>query len=191
MPVWLTQRGFDVFSKSNVATRIGLSLDAELVDVLERTPLSVEIGWTTEAQGADVLFSGFETEYSAQNMHGGLKLMHRVTSFIAPHLRIAGGASSVATRFTADSASLTREFESQSWVAFGMLGAGVSVSVPTRAVVQPAFAIEGGYLLSGSAALKLEPPSDAASSSLRTVGTTLGRFERSGPYLRIGLSIRY
>ncbi len=189
MPVWQTSRGYDLFSTNDISTRVGLSLDLDLVDVVEKTPLSVEAGWSTEARSETALGGQFLTELSAQNLHGGLKLRHQLLSFLAPHVRLAGGATSLSAKYTVTGGTAGGEFESQKWLAFASVGAGVTATLPAPLVVRPGLTIEGGYLVSESMPLRLEPNSGA--QSLATSGAALGTLERSGPYLRFGIFIRY
>lgn len=189
MPVWQTNKGFDLFSNNDVSTRIGLSLNAELGELAPKTPLLVELGWSTESQASKTLFGQFATELSAHNFHTGLKLMHRVLPFLAPHLRLAGGATWLRADYSVASSTTSREFENHEWLAFGMLGAGVTATVPTQVAVQPGLVVEGGYLLSSSMTLRLSPKENQ--NALVTSGATLGTLERSGPYLRFGIFIRY
>jgi hypothetical protein len=189
MPVWLTGAGYDLFSTNNVSTRIGLAADLELVDIAAKTPLSIEAGWSTESQSASSLGGELDAQMVAHNLHGGLKLQHRVLSFLAPHVRAAAGATSLGVDFSTLGTYGSREFSSHDWLAFGSVGAGVTATIPARFVLRPGLSVEGGYLFSGSMPLRLEPQSDA--QSITTSGAALGTLKRSGPYLRIGIFVRY
>jgi hypothetical protein len=189
MPVWQKNAGFDLFSTNDIAPRVGLLADLDLVHVTTKTPLSIELGWTTESYKDSVLASHLTTELVAHNFHGGLKLRHQILSFLAPHLHAGAGASWLRARYDFSGASVSRAFESHEWVAFGMVGGGVTATIPTGAVVQPGLVVEGGYLISGAMPLRLEPkPNDQA---IATTGATLGELGRSGPYLRFGVFLRY
>lgn len=188
MPVWQTSKGFDLFSSNDLSTRIGLTLDVEVAEVAASTWLAIEGGWSTESQGDPNFFGPFATDFVAQNFHGGVRLKHQVLHFLAPHVRLGAGATSMRNRFSTETA-VFGDFESHQWLAFGMIGGGVTAAIPTQALVQPGLLIEGGYLLSGSMPLRLEPTADE--NRMATSGATLGVLERSGPYLRFGLFIRY
>lgn len=187
MPVWQTGHGYDLFSKNDISTRIGLAADVELLDVVDRTPLAIEVGWSTESQSESSLGGALDADMTAQNLHGGLKVRHELFPFLSPHVHMAAGATRLKTEFSSTGAGVTRNFESHEWLAFGFVGAGVTASIPAPLVVRPGLSLEGGYLFSQSMPLRLEP----TWQGLATSGATLGTLERSGPYLRIGLFLRY
>lgn len=187
MPVWQTGAGYDLFSRNDISTRIGLAADVELLDIADRTPLAVEAGWSTESQSESSLDGALDAEMTAHNLHGGLKVRHELFSFLSPHLHVAAGATRLKTEFSTFGAGATRDFESHEWLAFGFAGAGVTASIPAPLVVRPGLSLEGGYLVSQSMPLRLEP----TWQGLATSGASLGTLERSGPYLRIGIFLRY
>ena len=188
MPVWLTNDGFDLFSDDDISTRLGLSASYDVFEVAPRTFMGLEVGWASESLTENELFAGFDTRFAAHNLHGAIQVRHQLWSVLAPYARLAAGASWLETNFSVQNETVTREYRTEKWVGFGSLGAGVSAMLPLHNVVAPGISVEGGYLISGSMPLRLDPEDGQV---IATSGATLGRLERSGPYLRFGLFCRY
>jgi len=188
MPVWQTSAGYDLFSSNDISTRVGVAADVDLFDVADKTPLSVEAGWSTESQTQLSLASQLEAKMAANNVHGGLKLRYQLLPFLAPHLHMAVGATSLKATY-AIKGGTNQQFESQEWLAFGFVGAGVTATIPAPLVVRPGVTLEGGYLVSESMPLRFEPGNSG--QLIPASGANLGTLARSGPYMRIGLFLRY
>jgi hypothetical protein len=189
MPVWQMSNGYDLFSTNDIATRIGLSAGYDVLDAAPKTPLGVEIGWSTESHGAGVLFRGFNTAFSAHNFHGGLKLRHQVLPFLAPHVSLLAGAARMETSFEVTSVDGVRAFETVKWTPFAMLGVGLAALAPVDNRVAFGASVEAGYSISGSMPLRFDPRE--ANGALPGAHASMGDYGRSGPYLRFGFFVRY
>jgi hypothetical protein len=189
MPVLQRSKGFDLFGTDDVSTRVGLVVERDLFNVARKTPLSVELGWNMDTQTESELFPGFRAELLASSVYAGAAARHQLLSFLAPHVHLGLGESWLRATFTANGTAGSREFESKKWATFGFLGAGVTVTLPTQIPLQFGLLAEGGYLVSASMPLRLEPKTEA--QQLASSGATLGSLDRSGPYLRFGVFARY
>lgn len=188
MPVWQKSNGFDLFSDKDISTRLGLSAAYDVVEITPRLPLSVELGWTSESLDSLPLAGALDTSFSASNFHGGIKARHQLLSFLAPYASASFGVSRAKVGFNPSPVDTERKFETVSWKPFGMLGAGLALMLPVENAVMLGVSAEGGYLLSGSVPLRLEP--HGSSDALPTSGANFGNLGRSGPYLRFGLFVR-
>lgn len=189
MPVWQLSNGFDFFSGQDTSTRMGVSAAYDLIDVTPKTPLSAELGWSTESQHEEALFEGFETAFRAQNVHAGINVRHQFWPFFAPYVTLGAGASAMKVQFTDAGSSGEREYKTSKWTAFGALGAGVSAMFPVEWVLMLGASVEAGYLVSGSMPLRLDP--EPVDQRLATKGASFGTLGRSGPYLRFGIFCRF
>jgi hypothetical protein len=194
--VWYTGPSFDFFSDHNNSTAPGVSIGyAVWVD----EPLSIvpEIGWSTNSVSAKGLFGGAisGTELASHNAYGGFSLRYGILSFLEAQLRLAAGASFLkATVQTNDGTTLQDNGVSP----FGTLGGGVTVHTPGGALETRsgalrsmvfALTVEGGYSLGGG--LDLTPVSTGDPGRIATESMSFGKLERSGPYVRTALGLRF
>jgi hypothetical protein len=195
--VWYTGKSFDFFSERNNSTVPGLSVGYA---VWMDAPLSLvpEIGWGTNTVSQDGLFGGAigRTELLSHNAYGGLSLRYGILSFLEAHARVAGGASFIEASMSPGGAA--SRFEDSVVSPYGSLGAGVNLHSPAGVLetrsgglrsVLAGLTFEGGYQLGGSVALTPKPADDPG--RIPTTYMSLGSLERSGPYFRTSLVVRF
>lgn len=195
--VWYTGRSFDFFSEHNNATSPGVSLGYALwMD--DPVSLVPEIGWSTNTVSEENLFGGAisHTELQWHNVYGGLSLRFAIISFLETHARVAGGVSFVDATVRTGTASA--EFENTGVSPFGSVGAGFTVHSPGGALetnsgsfrtLVAGLTFEGGYQL--GSALDITPTPTGDSGRIPTTYSSFGMLERSGPYLRTSLVLRF
>ncbi|HMA97752.1 MAG TPA: hypothetical protein VKP30_33935 [Polyangiaceae bacterium] len=188
MPVWQLSKGFDFFSDQDISRRVGLAAGYDLLELTPKTAVSVDLGWSTESLRDEALFQGFETFFRAHNLQAGVSVRHHLSRYFAPYAAVSLGASAMKVKFTSTDSSREREYETTQWAPFGTLGLGVATMLPIELLMLGASA-EGGYLISGSMPLRLEP--ELEGQRLTTKGASLGTLGRSGPYLRFAIFCRF
>ncbi|HEX7669670.1 MAG TPA: hypothetical protein VF395_08815 [Polyangiaceae bacterium] len=195
--MWFTRRSYDLFSKDDVAENTGLSLGYA---VWNDGPWSVvpEIGFGVDSQSASGLFQGAidSTELDTKRYYGGVSAHYQLLSFLDPHVRVAAGASVIDVALTPGSAgtSLTDTKTSP----FASLGGGFTLhtragtfetrSGALRSVVF-GLALEGGYVF--AKAVSLTPAPEHASGRIPVTDATIGKLDRSAPYIRASLVVRF
>jgi hypothetical protein len=115
-------------------------------------------------------------------------------TFLAPHLRLAGGASLFELQLDGNNFQ-----ESDSAVSgFGSLGAGFLLHTPARsfetrsgkyASLSFGLLLEGGYALRSPVDFALRTVRDQR--AIDVVNARLGRLDLSGPYIRTSLVVRF
>jgi len=195
--VWYTGKSYDFFDDHNNATSAGLSA-GYAVWIDEPVSLVPELGWSTHTATASDLFGGAiqRTELREHNGYAGLSLRYGIFSFLEAHARFAGGLSFLKASLQPGGASPLLEDTGVS--PFGSLGAGFNVHSPAGALetrsgslrtVVAGLTFEGGYQLGGSVDLAPVPDGDAGRVATRYA--SLGSLERSGPYFRTSLVVRF
>jgi hypothetical protein len=195
--VWYTGKSFDFFSDRNNATSPGVSIGYA---VIFDEPLSIvpEIGWSTNKESASNLFGGAitKTELASQTGYASLSLRLGILSFLETHARVAGGLSFLDA--TVQTTGATGELEAKESSPFGSIGGGFTLHTPAglletrsggfRSVVA-GITVEGGYVMGGS--VDLNPTPTGEPGRIATTQMPLGTLERSGPYVRTALSVRF
>jgi len=194
--VWYTGPSFDFFSEKNNSTSPGVSLGYSLW-IAEPLSIAPEIGWGTNTVSQDGMFGGAitRTELKSQDAYGGLSVRYGLLSFLETHVRVAGGASVIDALVEP---SLSSSLEASTVAPFGTLGGGLSLHSSAGALetrsgalrsVLAGITIEGGYRLGGD--LDLTPTPTADAGRIPTTYMSLGKLERSGPYVRTSLVVRF
>lgn len=195
--VWYTGPSFDFFSERDAATSPGLSLGYSLW-IAEPLSLVPELGWGTNEVSEDGLFGGAisRTKLKSHNVYGGLSLRYGLVSFLDTHVRVAGGASIIDT--SVEPSGMSPGLETEGVAPYGTLGGGLSLHSPAGALetatgglrsVVAGITVEGGYQLGSDLDVTPTPTGDAG--RIPTTYLSLGKLERSGPYLRTSLVVRF
>jgi len=195
--VWYKDKSFDFFSDHDNATSPGVSVGYSIW--LDKSLAIVpEIGWSMSSQSASGLFGGAinRTELKAQRAYAGASLRLGLLSFLGAHARVAGGASFLDATVQPSSPNTTLEDTGMS--SFVSFGGGLTVHSPAGALETQSgslrsllfgVTVEGGYELGGSVDLTPVPTGDTG--RIATEYMKLGTLERSGPYFRSSLVVRF
>lgn len=195
--IWYTRKSFDLFSDHDNATTPGVSV-GYTIRFDERAALVPEIGWGTSSQSASGLFGGSiaSTELSAQRVYGGASFRYGILSVLDAHARVAGGASFLHAKVEPGGSDPALEDSGTS--PFVSVGGGITLHSPAgffetdggglRSVVA-GLTVEGGYELGGSVDITPTPTGDTG--RIATKYMTFGTLERSGPYVRTSLVVRF
>jgi hypothetical protein len=151
------------------------------------------------AAGASFRSQAYDSDDAYQLQHSTVQaeLLARlvVTSWWMPHLRAAVGG--VVTRFESRDASAVTEYEDRDAGVASTFGAGFTLSTPRRlfetrggrlSSLAVGVLVEGGYTLAKAATLAAKP---TESSEITRATFSLGKLERSAPYLRIMGVLRF
>jgi len=180
-PLWLRSRGYDLFSKNDISTRIGLTMEADVLELPKKTYLSVDVNGSIE-NASDKVMGGLSTELSAMNLGAGARIRRDWHPLFSTHAIALGGVSRLKTTLGSGDANIH-------WLPAIQIGAGISSSLPGDAKVRPGVLVEGGYYLSGSADLRLT--SSNVDNAIAQQSASLGSLNRSGAYLRFAIFARY
>ncbi len=154
---------------------------------------------------ASIAGSNDRADITERAIQADLTARYTATSWLFPHLRIAGGA--VGTTMSIDDQADYRiggddqrvTYEDKDWAPVGTLGAGFTLRTRARAFETDAgrvsslslgVLIEGGYTLASAAQIKLRPTSSPA-SGLDVKTSQAGSLDRSAPYLRVAGVVRF
>jgi hypothetical protein len=203
---WNRDGAYDFFSEDDLATRGGVFA---AWDALAFSSLILAVG--VELAGgsssdvgpfaADA--SGFSpapvtrSEIEHTDLGGSLGLRYGLLPWVSPHVRVAGGASLVSTKIDGFGTSVKRD-QTQPYVSAGV---GLTLQSANHRVhktrrrfnsIAVMGVVEGGFLASGAIDFELpeQQPTDPDADTpqeIRVLATPLGRLQRSGPYLRVGL----
>jgi hypothetical protein len=195
--VWYTGKSFDFFSEQNNATSPGVSIGyAILMD--EPISLVPELGWSTNKVSQENLFGGAisHTELRTHNAYGGLSFRVGILSFLEAHARVAAGASFLKASLRTGTEST--EFATDGISPYATAGGGVTLHSPSRTFetqngslrsLVAGVTLEGGYQLGGS--LDITPTPTGDTGRIPTTYMSFGVLERSGPYVRTSLVLRF
>lgn len=195
--VWYTGPSYDFFSERNNESSPGVSAGYA---IWMDHPLSIvpELGWSTHGVHQDALYGGAITraELKTHNAYGGLSIRYEIISILEAHVRVAGGATFLNSSVQPNAVS--PKLEQDDVLPFGTLGGGVTVHSPAGALetrsgklrsVLAGVTFEGGYRLGASADLTPQPTEEPGRIPTRYM--SLGTLERSGPYFRTSLVVRF
>jgi len=195
--VWYTKQSFDLFSSHDTSLFPGVSIGYA---VFHSEPISLipELGFSANSEDASSLFGGAlaHTTLASKNAYAGVSVRWGLLSILDLAARLSGGASFVHIELEPN-ISNTALLKDDGTSPFMTLGGGFTVHTPTgtfqtnsgalRSLIA-GLSVEGGYVLGGS--VELTPkPSD--SGRINTTYMSLGRLDRSGPYIKTSLTARF
>ncbi|MFI5307339.1 MAG: hypothetical protein ACHQ53_08305 [Polyangiales bacterium] len=193
-----TKASYDLFSDKDVANRYGLWAAHDIAALRSDTFVALEVGWGTEHEQDGNLRAGtLGSELTTHAFFGGAQLRYVPLPWLQPHARLAAGAQYLKMQLT--SSSPTVAFKDSGWTPFASLGLGVTVRSPTRlfedgqghlASLSVGLMLEGGYTLAQPLDLSLSGPGPGA-RGVPIVEPKLGRLDRSGPYARASIVVRF
>jgi hypothetical protein len=193
-----TKASYDLFADKDVANRFGVWAAHDIAALRSDTFVALELGWGTEhEQDANLRAGTLSTELTTQAFYGGAQLRYVPLPWLQPHARIAGGAQYVRMQLTSSSPAVT--FKDNGVTPFGSLGLGVTLRSPSRlfedlrghlASLSVGLMLEGGYTVAKALDLSLSGPGPGA-RGVPIVEPKLGHLERSGPYARASIVVRF
>lgn len=196
--VWHTGPSYDYFSKNDLGVSRGATAGYALY-LDPRLTVVPELGFGIEQDSdAGPVLGGTISSSSldAVRVSGGVSGRYALLSFFEPHLRVASGAERLEARMVPRSGPA--DVQNSQWSPFLTLGGGFTVHTPGGALrtQQGSF----GTLVIGltaEAGYSFAPSMDLSTAPEHTVGripavdAKLGAVERSGPYLRIAIALRF
>jgi hypothetical protein len=196
--VWYTKQSFDFFSSHDASVVPGISVGYA---VFHAEPISLvpELGFSANGEDASGLFAGAltHTSLASKNVYGGLSVRWDLLSFFDVAARLSGGASFVHVEVE-PSISNAGPLKDDGTSPFMTVGGGFTVHTPARTFqtrtggfrsLIAGLAVESGYVLAGAVDLTPSPSGDQA--RIKTTYLSLGRLDRSGPYIKTSLTVRF
>jgi hypothetical protein len=190
--VWLTNPGYDLFSENDEAAAGGLTAEVDLMRLSAPLVLSVEAGFLVESAHDNVLGGELAADLSSNTYQIGARVRDELLSWVTVHARATMGLSDADIELSSgdyQSANATGKYHTSPLLYQGSLGVGGTVQVPPYYRLGGGIIVEGGYLVSSSAPLSLKQ--DRADNAVSVEEASLGTLGRSGPYLRLGLFVRF
>ncbi len=196
---WNTDPGYDVFDDDDVGTNPGISVEFDMFDLSPSSTLAVQLAFSTGGVAEGSLGAEVFDQASLQAEHYALGLVPRysILPWLEAHARIQGGVSDIYTEFDMFDGAMDQNDLSP----FGAAGAGLAIlSTPKRThdtrkyFNSLAFGgmVEGGYRLASSVSYAFDDASvDPPEQRIRVQGADLGTLDRSGPYVRLGVFVRF
>jgi hypothetical protein len=191
---WYTDPSFDFFSSRDASTAPGITLGYG-VDLGGDLVIVPELAWSGNADSESSLFGGVisEATLSTNRYSAGASVRYELLSFLDPHIRLSAGVTAAEVAID----TLTGSIEQDETLFSGTLGAGFTVHTPAGVLGRRRFmsgvilglTAEGGYTL--------ESPMEVSSRTTDKGGripiteSSLGKVERSAPYLRIAGAVRF
>jgi hypothetical protein len=192
---WYTDASYDVFSDKNAATRLGLWAAYDIASLRSDTIAALEVGWATEHEKDSRLLGGtLSTELTSHAFHGGAQVRWIPVSWLQPHVRLVGGA-----QFVSMALQTSQQFHDKGVSPFASLGLGCTLRTPSRlfedrqgklAPLSIGLMLEGGYTLAGPLDFTADGPGPAK-GAIALSDAKLGRLERSSPYVRASIVVRF
>jgi len=166
--------------------------------------MAIELGWGNEDVDDRVLGGALAADLNTNAFFGGAQLRWVPIDFLQPYARVVGGAALIDMELSSFAPSETfaddggEPFDSLI-SPFASLGLGLTLRTPARAFenrrgdlasLSTGVMIEGGYTL----AAPVETQLDGRGPDRRDIALTeaeFGELERSGPYVRASLFVRF
>jgi hypothetical protein len=193
---WYTDASYDVFSNKDVGSRFGLWAAYDVASLRSDTIAALELGWGNEqAKDGALLGTTLGSELSTNAFHAGAQLRWVPVDWLQPHARLAAGAALVSMALEASG----QRFEDHGVSPFASLGLGCTLRTPTRlfedrngklAALSMGLMLEGGYTLAAPLDFTAKGPG-AGNGAIPLTDSKLGRLERSGPYARASIVLRF
>jgi hypothetical protein len=187
--------GFERFDLGHASPRYGVFFGYDLVQLQPALSLLVELGAGLEHDTSDHLLSATtHGSLNSQTLQLGVGLRWDALRWLAPHLRVWGGAS----LFQLEIQGTTQTIDpGHATSGFGALGAGFLFHTAPRALeqddgglaaLQLGLLVEAGYALRSAVDFSLKTKPDPRRIEVLDAG--LGSLDLSGPYLRFAAVIR-
>jgi hypothetical protein len=154
------------------------------------------MGWD---ERSDYLDGQIDTQLVTSSIHLGLTLRYAIEPWLQPQVRAAAGLSVLEMRLKCMENNERTEFDDKDLSPFASVGGGLFLRTPTRlfetqngdfASLSLGVLVEGGYTLAQAASFSLQPKDDRT-NAITLKSAELGKLDRSGPYLRISLVVRF
>ena len=193
--LWRTNRGYDLFSRTNASWRIGIGAGYDLAKLPNDLIAAVEVGGLFEPVQGSVSDSGLvgntlTGELSAATLLVGGSLRWAPLPWLAPYGRLQLLTSRYSVDINSSNNASGNDWSYHKGAFGGTLGAGVMLNLPPRSPVNGGLLLEGGYWLQESIDLVLENGGTPA-GNIATYGATLGSLGNSGPYFRLAGMLRF
>jgi hypothetical protein len=192
---WYKDAGYNVFSEDDVGHRFGVWAAYDVAALREDTFLAIEAGFGTEhAEDSGLLGGALSSELSTKTVDAGLQLRWVPVSWLQPHARVAGGLAIV--DYSVDA---RQHFKDDGMSPFGSFGLGFTLRTPTRmfedrsgklAALSVGLMLEGGYTLAKPLDFDLGGPTHST-QAIPISDAKAGRLDRSGPYARASIVVRF
>lgn len=195
---WQTDTAHDYFAEDDLQRAVGVTLSADVWRFAPGFELFV---------GLDALHSSTDQsevggyvdrgEWDQTDLGGYVGARFALLEWLAPHVRVAGGASLIDTTLELRDEPL---LERDEVLGYATLGAGVTLFSPAKRISRSrryfnsiglAAQIEGGYSLARNLEWTLPAIATGASQQVAVEATPLGTLERGGPFLRLALMARF
>jgi hypothetical protein len=193
---WYKDPGYNLFDNNDVGQRFGAWAAVDVASLRQDTFVAIEAGWATEHEQDSGLLGGvLGAELLTHAGYAGAQLRWAPVSWLQPHARLAGGLEFV--NFTIDAGQ--RFHDHAYYSPFGSLGAGFTLRTPSRtfedstgklAALSVGLMFEGGYTLARSLDFELAGPTHGA-QGIPIADAQAGHLDRSGPYFRMSLVVRF
>jgi hypothetical protein len=172
----------------------GLSLGCDLLDVLDKTTLAVDLGWLATRASTSLEFSG-ETEQLHRNLFVlGVSLRYQLWwQWLAPYLRVAGAGGWDKLTVGPDDGYLrdTRRFGEIS-VGGGLYLRSPGLSLGKTRPFGLIARIEGGYSVGSSSSFTLKSTLPTSGDNVIPIAPiAAGSIARNVPYLRVMVGIGF
>jgi hypothetical protein len=197
---------YDVYADDDATARYGLWVAYDVAMLRSDAIVAVELGYGKESEDEHVL-GGLTTHLDTHLAHAGVQLRWVPLAILQPHARLAGGAAFLDADLREDNAvyedGSTGIFDGELFDSlvspFASLGLGVTLRTPTRlfedrqgrlASLSAGIMLEGGYTLAAPVDVALDGPGPS-DQGIALAEPGLGELERSGPYVRGSVVIRF
>jgi hypothetical protein len=194
--LWNTSTSFDIFSNRDTSVYPGIAIGYAVLRS-ESFALVPELGFSGNHTSGSALFGGAvsRTSLTTLNPYAGLSARWALLPFLDVAARASGGVSFIG--FDMDVGSDGTTLSDDHVAPFLTVGGGFTLrtfdaafetkSGALRSLVA-GLGVEAGYLFAGSVDLTPAAPGDGR---IRTQYLSLGTLERSGPYLKTSLTVRF
>ena len=196
--VWYTKPSFDLFSGSDASLFFGASFGYTLFR-FDRLSVIPELGFNANHAGASDLFGGAvsSTSLTAEHAYGGIGVRYDVVPILDVDGRLTGGASFAQVELQPSGANAST-LEDDGVAPFLSLGAGFTLHTRPGAFetnggalrsMVAGLSLESGYVFAGS--IRLTPRPSDSTARVDTEYMSLGKLDRSGPYLQFSGNLRF
>jgi hypothetical protein len=196
---WVDDRGYGLFGDRNRVRQFGVWVGHDFWSLTDRLIMAGEAGWAAWDERSDYWEEQLETSLVTSSLHVGVSLRYVLEPWLQPQLRAAVGLSVLELELKSLENDLETKFLDRHLMPFASVGAGIFLRTPTRlleskngdfASLSMGVLVEGGYTLTGSAPFSLKPK-DRPKQAISLKSADLGSVDRSGPYVRISLVVRF